>query len=230
MRQHPTLFSAPMIRAILDGRKLQTRRTVAAYNSLVDGCKLGQRGAKCYGRPASSFWAGLDWSTARVDGGPSPAGNPGPYLHVSFPAEGTVHRIYPQWQPHDLLWVRETWLMTPAGIAYRADGGEHFGAGGRLSWRPSIYMPRALSRLSLRVTGVRVARLHDISDADAMAEGVEISNDERDHLAGDYVNGSVHCDRYARLWDAINGAGAWLRNPLVWILDFVRINRPEALS
>lgn len=227
MIEHPTLFRAPMVQAIMAGRKLQTRRVVSPANSLIDGRKVGRRGANFYGMPASIFWSGLAWSRARRDAGSSPAGNSGPYLHVPFPAEGTVHRIYPQWRPHDLLWVRETWLTTPAGIAYRADGGEHFGAGGKLPWKPSIFMPRWASRLSLRVTGIRVERLHEITEADAIAEGI-------DRVAGQYFRvyekgyegeATTAIPSYRSLWESINGPGAWDLNSHVWILDFVRIHR-----
>lgn len=132
VKERPIIFSAPMIRAILAGTKSQTRRLITRANSYRDGY-----------RASAKQWDALDWSSDKifVDGGPSPAGNPGPYLHVPDADGDCSHRIYPQWQPSDQIWVRETWADVNTadgpGFAYRADGGfmqpefdgEDFGAG-----------------------------------------------------------------------------------------------------
>ena len=108
MMDRPSLFSAQMVRALLDGRKTQTRRIITPGNSLFNG-----------GR-----WSALhkrqewDWEGAWVDGGPSPMGNPGPYLKLPWQAgdddfQGSVHRIYPVIQPGDRLWVKEAWRTEP---------------------------------------------------------------------------------------------------------------------
>ncbi len=113
------------------------------------------------------------------------------------------NHLCPYGQPGDQLWVRETWMLdgSTREYVYRADP-----AAERLlvHWRPSIHMPRAASRLMLVVTGVRIERLHAISEADASAEGV----DSR--------------ESYRTLWDEINGAGAWDANPWVWVVEFKR--------
>lgn len=119
----------------------------------------------------------------------------------------------------DRLWVRETWLQVPAGIAFRADGGDHYGAGGKLKWRPSIFMPRAASRITLEVTGVRVERLQGISEDDAEAEGVAAEPHN-----GSCVDRRCFVKAYASLWDSLNAKRSpWSSNPWVWVLSFRRI-------
>eukprot|EP00456_Euglypha_rotunda_P012417 TRINITY_DN13522_c0_g1_i3.p1 TRINITY_DN13522_c0_g1~~TRINITY_DN13522_c0_g1_i3.p1 ORF type:complete len:238 (+),score=54.01 TRINITY_DN13522_c0_g1_i3:626-1339(+) len=146
----------------------------------------------------------------------------------------------PYGKPGDLLWVRETAsradkaedgyvyespiyradITDPHGLAFvTADGPRYVE---QLKWRPSIHMPRAWSRLTNRLTAVRVERLQDISEEDAEAEGVG------EHNVGCSAAGRYECrcgedsykDSYAKLWDYINGAGSWAANPWVWVLSF----------
>lgn len=235
-REHPLLFSGPMVRALLDGRKTQTRRLVTPKTSLLDGDSWPKR-----------MRDGMDWANAWIDKGPSPAGNPGPYLKVPFPAEETVHRVYPIWQVGNALWVRETaWydrepvqlLMEDLPIRCFYEGREVRSADGRsgeapyastaatldlndaLRKRPGIHMPRWASRLTLRVTSVRVERLQEITDTDAIAEGI-----------GPFANSlTIDCDTesprrvFGSLWDSINGERApWASNPWVWCVSFERV-------
>ena len=175
MKSRPILFSAPMVRALLEGRKTQTRRIVKTRKKLVNrGFSQIQYGAICSEQP---------------------------------------HQC-PYGQPGDLLWVRETWAdmqCEPPVAVYRADGERPI----TMQWKPSIHMPRLLSRLTLEITGMRVERLQDISAIDASAEGIftpEIG----------YANLGERAPilQYARLWEEINGAGAWDKNPFVWVLEF----------
>lgn len=187
--ERPILFRAPDIRAILEGRKTQTRRIVKCGFE-VDGDESGQ---------------------GFVPRSPCPYGLPG-----------------------DRLWVRETWGQVSEHIVYRADADEY----GRLNygglrfkpkWKPSIFMPRDASRITLRVVGVRVEQLQDISEEDAKAEGVT-SPLSADTLSGGVANYGlpVHFTpyRYAHgfrfLWEQINGADSWNTNPWVWVIDFER--------
>lgn len=115
MSDRPILFSAPMVKALLDGRKTQTRRIATASNLMLDGWPIGRNPA--VGKSNRWRFDALDWSQAWVDDGPSPAGNPGPYWHVPclHPEAGeTTHRLYPKWQKGDQLWVKETWLPDPS--------------------------------------------------------------------------------------------------------------------
>jgi hypothetical protein len=108
----------------------------------------------------------------------------------------------------------------PNGIEYRADG-KSVGP-----WTPSIHMPRWASRITLEVTGVRIERLHDISEEDAKAEGAAYRISDGGDLAGAFshvdttINYRAH---FADLWRSINGAASWDANPWVWAISFHRV-------
>ncbi|NIO76314.1 MAG: hypothetical protein GTN69_10630 [Armatimonadetes bacterium] len=121
MTEHPMIFQPESVRGLLakPPTKWQTRRVATAQNSLINGS----------GEWIRSDWQYLDWSKARVDIGPSPAGNPGPYFHVPFrrPDYGDdcpIYRVYPRVQPGDLVRIRETWRPVMEGyhsyIEYKA--------------------------------------------------------------------------------------------------------------
>lgn len=120
----------------------------------------------------------------------------------------------PYGKPGDRLWVRETHLPKASGTIYRADFSEFeaAGLGGMYGgWKPSIFCRREHSRILLEITSVRVERLQDISDADAIAEGV----------GGDVtVTPCFAVERYRATWESINGAGSWDANPWVWCISF----------
>lgn len=228
-KSHPISFTAEMVRAILAGRKTQTRRVVTQHNSLIDGT----------GEGIKAHWPHLELERAWVDRGPSPAGNPGPYLKAPCNwlhyCEDVVHRVYPRWQVGDRLWVRETWgavwpgetdvPLEDCNIEYRADlppGCDDYPGSWPAEqarecpydaprWRPSIHMPRWASRITLEVTGVRVERVQDASTEDIIAEGCP-----KEYLLGR--------NWFQPLWDSINakrGYG-WDVNPWVWVLEFER--------
>ena len=92
-------------------------------------------------------------------------------------------------------------------------------------WTPSIHMPRWASRILLEVVSVRVERLHDCSEADALAEGVKGEPCDHIRLSCDEIGccGPTAKGMYAALWDQINGAGAWAANPWVWVIEFKRV-------
>lgn len=214
MKERPILFSAPMVRAILEGRKTQTRRVVTKANSLRDGSSWHK----------SQPFDAHDWAAAWIDGGPSPAGNVGPYLKVPFHEDDTVHRVYPKWSVQDQLWVKEThsvgWVRDAIGgtgktLSYRAD--DRGLAINATKWRPSIFMPRWASRIQLEIAGVRVERLHHISASDALAEGITLKG-------GQGYDGWAEAE-YAALWESINGAGSWAANPWVWVVEFRRVQK-----
>lgn len=98
MTDRPIIFSGPMVSALLDGRKTQTRRILTRRNTWVDGFPWPK-----------TWWETMDWDDAFVDLGPSPVGNPGPYLKVLRVQCNTRHRVYPMYSPGDRLWVREGW-------------------------------------------------------------------------------------------------------------------------
>lgn len=242
MTDRPILFSAPMIRALLAGTKTQTRRLLTSGNTYFNGCPWTKD-------LKAASW---DWDRAWVDQGPSPAGNPGPYLKLPYVGDGelagTVHRIYPKVQPSDRLWVREAWRTERAfdgirprdlpifelpglPIFYEASDNGQASTWGN-PWgeqrRPSMFMPRWASRLTLVMTGVKVERLLDISEEDAIAEGVVFDEKKGFWVPGvdhpnsnfPYLSRPTAREMYAALWDVINGPGAWGTNPWVVALTF----------
>lgn len=191
MKERPILFNGDMVRAILDGRKAQTRRVVKADFDII-----GER-------DDGSLWP---WREDCENGG-----------DIWYPC--------PYGQPGDRLWVRETFSEVDCRLTYRADTDD--GAHCQVSrWTPSIYMPRWASRITLEITGVRVERLQDISQQDAMAEGC-LSPDLPPELRGvsaDYV--ADERTTFAILWNRINGPGSWAANPWLWVIEFERVEAP----
>lgn len=232
----PILFSAPMVRAILDGRKTVTRRGLSKSNTFFNGMTW----------PKYVRIGDCNWQSAWVDAGPSPAGNTGPYLHVEWPYgklcdggtdEKLWARVYPRKQPGDLLWVREAWspigelseCTGPADIHYRATSTEAEAA--LCEWKPSIHMPRWACRLRLRVIAVKVERLQDISEEDAIAEGIIAMRSRAGSVPitvyGYDANAQNHSpsarDAFSFLWTSINGPGSWDVNPWVASYSFERV-------
>jgi hypothetical protein len=233
-RERPILFSAPMVRAILVGTKTVTRRI----------CKL----------PADTTDVAIDPGGSIFGPGPYIKARREP----SAENDATMHpRIYcPYGYPGDRLWVRETWCLAHPDCAEdfkaaegRPRGPENYNTGEpwfayyaatdpdvvrsddhmRSPWRPSIHMPRWASRITLEVVSVRVERLHDITEEDAKAEGVEpflerfdrIGRDQR--IDGDLVTEKPYRTSFVCLWDEINGDRAlFASNPWVWRVEFKR--------
>ena len=240
MKERPILFSAPMVRALLAGTKTQTRRAVSRGNSVLDWD--GNSLAKWGGLDLSIATAFSAQTKGAAVG--SPAGVVSLHALASGlpgyrPGEHTSHRIYPRWRPGDRLWVKETFglhahldftdwhrgsirgeieddIRERFAVAYRAD---HYDKD-HAAWRPSIFMPRWASRITLEITDVRVQRLRDITDEDAKAEGITEAEAayERDVYPHDSYRRA-----YSALWDRINGPGAWASNPWVWALTFKRV-------
>jgi hypothetical protein len=208
MKERPILFSAPMVRAILDGRKTQTRRIVKSHPT---------RQLYHLERLPSG-----EWRDEEVSLGVCPYGQPG-----------------------DRLWVKETWYTDAPDeyrptelseawntVEYVADDGPDVVRCRKL--RPSIFMRRWMSRITLEITAVRVERLQDISSDDARAEGIEVAKFASDpgvQAYRDYAQKyydpfewySSAVDSYRSLWESINGDGSWSANPFVWVLEFKRV-------
>ncbi|WP_458763525.1 hypothetical protein [Cupriavidus basilensis] len=222
-KERPILFSGAMVRAILDGRKTQTRRVL----------KQAVGPSLSVGNEDEPGVAELSWLRGQGPG---------------YDVEETIKRVAcPYGQPGDRLYVRETWAGLddyegidpgtdalqhrafyradhPAGIWSETDPSKE------IRWRPSIHMPRALSRIVLEVTAVRVERLQDISYEDAIAEGMfnPGSINDRFPLTGET---GEECGRRLRhpqrsfeiLWMELNGANGWTANPWVWVVEFEQI-------
>jgi len=214
-----------MVRAILAGRKTVTRRVVKpqpAPNSPHDG--------------------GTKWVHDAHKGLHIPCGT---VWHLTV--EEKMGLRCPYGEPGDRLWVRETWVPLvgedfPDGmpnVVYRAHGWRiesEYGGEDRHGrprevsrWRPSIHMPRWASRLTLEVVSVRVERLHDITEEDARAEGVEA---KRGAGAAVIQAGPVHLSHvvgFRELWCDINGAESWDANPWVWRVELDNAERQRSL-
>lgn len=207
MKEIPILYNGNMVRAILEGRKTKDRRPVKLPN----------------GSDPAASWYDNSFGLS--------------YFHVAF-GSGEDRRFErrdikcPYGQPGDILWVRETWTETlPDGDElarpiFRAEGTdfEDFDGFtiplGRIKWRPSIHMPRRAARIFLRVKSVRIERVQDITDDEAIAEG--IIGDEGYRLSGPcFGDQSLPRDCYANLWQSLYGT--WAEKPWVWVIEFERV-------
>lgn len=231
MADRPIIFSAPMVRALLAGRKTQTRRLVTPGTCEVLGSRVTAK------NPA---WAGLKFDRAEARSrcpmtGVARSHLGVPWVHPEDEAKGmeadAIYRVDPVIQPGDRLWVKETWCHTGEGVWSARDS--HTALGGHviyradddgrdpgIKWFSSLFLPRTRSRLTLLVTDVRVERLNDISEADAKAEGVQPICD---HGVG---NQHLHSIAFQQLWCSLHGDGAWIANPWVVAITFkvVRAN------
>lgn len=221
MTERPILFSTEMVRAILDGRKTQTRRKMKVQpypDSIVTVEHYHQTVIDRHGDM-----------------------QPGPEIFGAHWDDGEYGLRFPYGAPGDQLWVRETWCQgaddgrqVPLRMAtlYRADGehvtlsdGDGFTQTNRdgsekSPWRPSIHMPRWASRITLRITGVRVERLQDISEDDARAEGCPYPPE----WAGRFMDRDETAKTWFKsIWNQINGPDAWDDNPWVWVIAFERV-------
>ncbi|MEE5149429.1 hypothetical protein V2J91_25390 [Pseudomonas alliivorans] len=203
IKERPILYSAPMVRAILGGRKTVTRREVK--------------------KPAA-----LDCLTAGFE----PA-------FLALPGNAD---LCPYGKVGDRLWVRETWqadaqvdsvaprdLSQGEPILYPADGASRQTGCSMIApgkTRPSIHMPRCVSRILLEITDVRVERLHDISEEQAKAEGVRLYADHADlgdwwHVEGIETYSADPRKSFELLWTSVGGD--WNANPWVWAVEFKRV-------
>lgn len=216
MADYPIIFSAPMVRALLDGRKTMTRRQLYVKTKNV--------------------------KTARVlTGHPPPLGKLGP---DGFPVDVGPNQCWglSDWQkvqPGDRLYVREGWKshslyvgmkpseMPQSKVFYLADDAYE---PSNVKGLPSIHMPRWASRLTLIVTATKIERLQEISEADAEAEGVELSGEIR----GARFWHASHRAAFRALWSILHGPDAWDANPEVVALSFrvvrANIDSTEALA
>lgn len=215
VKERPILFSAPMVKAILEGRKTVTRRMVTKYNSSFEGTFGG--------------WPSLNFSNAHSDGDTYLQ-----YLHVPNPEWGTTHRVFPKYDPKDILWVRETWAYVAFagednGYVYRATDPDWETMEG-WKWKPSIFMPRAACRLRLEIQSITVERLQDITEEDAVREGAPmyvpghgvITQSDINSDPG-YLNFINYRMGFEHLWFSINGYESWNANPWIWRIEFKKL-------
>lgn len=204
MKERPILFNGEMVRAILEGRKTQTRRIIKPQPSqfcdgLIHVPNSNEYEFTRHGRSDEIII--------------SPYGQPGDRLWVreTF-AKGRANfeeRIGPSWKAKN---------GSQGGFIYRASTILEAQRLMNYKWKPSIHMPRWASRITLEIVNVRVERLQDISEEDANAEGVKpIPRSTQIKSLYDYRF------PFKRLWTSINGPGAWEKNPFVWVIEFKRV-------
>jgi hypothetical protein len=219
VKERPILFSTPMVKAILEGKKTQTRRIVKvtkAQGSTVNYCN-------------DRFLNSHGYIAADTD-----------LMHFT--------RVNcPYGKVGDRLWCRETfWCDTrepndcviyaenPMQYKYRLEQYTGVCDSGHTTefleqhrfWKrkPSIFMPRWASRITLEITNIRVERLQDIGEEDAKAEGVNILNLSPDEIYKFGVFASMsNKQMFELLWNKINGEKSWLENPFVWVIEFKKL-------
>lgn len=195
MKERPILFNGEMVRAIIEGRKTQTRRMIKDF--------------KGYENSGYDFCIGMNDGEIQA----LTAGDHG--------WEATGVRC-PYGQPGDRLWVRERFLLHQpftgnidndlgkVHVMYYAGDNPRYRD--KDKWKPSIHMPRWASRITLEITGVRVERLQDISEKDAVSEGCEPDDGNPESPSP--------ISEFRDLWQSINGAESWAVNPWVWVIEF----------
>lgn len=206
----PILFSTPMVQAILEGRKTQTRRLIKSRHEsgLFQVCKRATDGQ-------IMNIESLDWDERNCEKDITcPYGNIG-----------------------DLLWVRESFMRYQPGrpFIYKTEVSEEQMKGGAFKFKPSIHMPYEACRLWLKITNIRIERLQEITPEDAEAEGIKgypgdlwkrytVNTDTATQFMGETVLSRTQS--FKTLWQSINGEESWDSNPFVWVVEFERCSKP----
>ena len=201
----PILFNTDMVRAILAGRKMVTRRVAFPNRDLREFPRPDNPDAWWFRGRAYRNWG-----------------------FAMYSVQGVMELC--RFRPGDILYVRETWAEMPYGYVYRADTEEPEGWDADDRWHPSIHMPKEAARLFLRVTNVRVERLQSIKTDECVDEGAVM----KPHYTkrGDLCLHSRYKTEFSTLWDStvkksdIDRFG-WEANPWVWVISFERCDKPE---
>ncbi|MFM5440145.1 hypothetical protein ACET9K_11890 [Aeromonas enteropelogenes] len=206
MVERPVIFNGEMVRAILAGRKTQTRRVMKQQPP--DGwCPVNSRGVADL--VARTYTKGVVDRHGCLQAGPE----------VYGVADETWGAVSPFGRIGDRLWVRETIGDCGVRLVYRADADD--GASCQVTrWTPSIHMPRSACRLLLEITDVRVERLNDINEHDALAEGMDDGTSPAAIAAGWFEKPRR---AFRRLWEKIYGQESWDSNPWVWVVEFKQV-------
>lgn len=217
MKFIPMLFSTPMVQAILDSRKTQTRRIIKLRDGSLPECE------------SISYEIEVD------NQGEWKQGKPDKVMDFSktFPY---WQELKPKYKVGDVLWVRETWQQRSEDAIKMGFAKYYYKAGWEgcteAGWKPNIHMPKTAARHFLKIKSITVEKLQDITEADAVAEGVEFLKDESKLFCG-YRNYTDKSMRYSRaidsfksLWESINGIASLKANPFVWVIEFERIEKP----
>lgn len=240
VREKPILFSSPMVQAILDGRKTQTRRIIKpqppSHIDVLHGHDLRGRAPYDlehsetggvigygfhddsdvlykfpYGPVGSRLWVRERWRVASINHSIPVA----QFYTIQFANFGVLPHPQPEQSLFAPLAASEAWAMGETGTGFG-------------KWRPSIHMPRWASRITLEITDIRVQRLQEISEEDAIAEGIQIGQGLcGENVYWDYGDNESRSplkfgavDSFYTLWESINGEGSWDLNPWLWALTF----------
>ena len=211
MKERPILFKGEMVRAILDGKKTQTRRVMKVQPS-----QEGMKPIRLVSSTAKEDRKNIDklhWALVS---------------DLDILVSDDEYFDCPYGRPGDQLWVRETWAKSnncnDRTIFYKSTDGDLIQRALSYSeresrWRPSIHMFREYSRIDLLIKDVRVERLQDITNEDTLKEGIG-------HLFGyDESKGPPRDgrQRFYELWQSINGCDSWDANPWVWVVEFEKL-------
>lgn len=231
----PALFNTEMVKALLDGRKSVTRRAVKPQPKMQLSYICGGNGYGKWNYPPPNCveQSGWDEKYRRIDG---------------LTAEDNAMFWTPPFHAGDILYVRETWDNEPvspgghtrlSGVYYYKADGDLRPEGWRGNWHPSIHMPKEAARIFLRVTAVRVERLHDITEEQAKAEGAIkgnyfVESDGETFFEIRPNDGYYRCG-FRHLWNLTIKKSdlpvyGWEANPWVWVIEFERISAEEARS
>jgi hypothetical protein len=204
-----------MVQALLSGSKTMTRRTKGLEN-------LGNHYFQSLILHATGKFTFVE------------NGNYSPSKEDVFIAK------FPYGQEGDVLWVRETFQKRSEksiqmGIEkyYHKAGWEGCTDGG---WKPNIHMPKEACRMFFEITNLRVERLFDITEADAIAEGVEKDSAGwyKNYLGADICGRDFKCasarESFKELWQSINGEDSWYNNPWVWVIEFKKVGMPTGFN
>ena len=214
----PILFNTEMVRAILDGRKTCTRRVIKPQPDEKHTYPLGFVTDGTEKKEMGCFGFGID------------------------EYGGSIQYAKPQYQPGDILYVRETWKKAPNGYYYYEDW-QRNDIADVTKWKPSIHMPKEAARIWLKVTDVRVERLQEITEEQACMEGTNPwdeacyeNNGWHPTLSDPDSGGEPNMvDGFHKLWNSTIKKSdldryGWEANPYVFVIEFVKIDKPEEIQ
>ncbi|ENQ9168757.1 hypothetical protein ACERQS_001081 [Klebsiella pneumoniae] len=231
MKERGMIFNGEMVRAILDGRKTQTRRPIKWKQTRFT--EIGERedGSKwpwsedaehacdfwhpCpFGAVGDRIWVRETWSDVNLDGAPA----------VAYRADDEVYDLMENESLLDedgAFNYQDTRVSKYQFAAWHSD----LISGIEGNWRPSIHMPRWASRILLEITNVRVERLNSMHDVDAMREGIQnlTTCSHSDFGIPGVVNAQHPVRAFQLLWESIYGTDSWHANPWVWVIEFKRV-------
>lgn len=209
-KEFPMLFSTEMVNATIRGTKTETRRT---------------RGLEIINKNPN------DWAFANLS-----EGYPQAIFNFINRSTGEFQEVkFPYGRRHTHIWIRETWAELDflahdqVGVVFKASEiGQDWSENDEAwTWKPSIHMPKKFARIWLQIEQIGVERLKDISKTSAIAEGIEVKEDDIQFSYKDYLSDEIYyydpINSFQSLWESINGEDSWTFNPWVWVIKFSKV-------